>query len=116
VERSAGYDERIVHGEAVGLGLSLAFRLSAALGLCPPGDAERVARHLAAVGLPTGFADIPIPMTAAGLVEAMAQDKKVKDGVLRFVLVNRIGEAFLSTGVEPAALAAFLAHEGLPPS
>ncbi|MBJ3774201.1 3-dehydroquinate synthase [Acuticoccus mangrovi] len=116
VERSAGYDDRVVHGEAVGLGLALAFRLSVALGLCPPEDAARVARHLQAVGLPTRFADVPVPLDATSLTAAMAQDKKVKDGVIRFILVNRIGDAFVSNGVDPGALAAFLAAEGLAPS
>ncbi|WP_439648295.1 3-dehydroquinate synthase [Acuticoccus kalidii] len=116
VERCAGYDGRIVHGEAVGLGCAVAFRFSVALGLCPAEDAERVARHLDIVGLPTRFDQIPVPLTAKGLSEAMTQDKKVKDGIIRFVLVNAIGEAFVSDGIAPERLAAFLKDEGLPPS
>jgi 3-dehydroquinate synthase len=116
VERCAAYDARIVHGEAVGLGLALAFRLSATLGLCRQDEAARVARHLRAAGLPTTFADLPVPMTAEAIAGAMAQDKKVRDGIIRFVLVNRIGDAFVSDGVDPETLAAFLTHEGLPPS
>ena len=116
VEACAGYDDRVVHGEAVGLGLALAFRLSAALGLCPRDDAMRVGRHLATVGLPTTFQDIPVALSAAPLMAAMQQDKKIKDGVVRFILVNRIGDAFVSAGVDPSGLAAFLKDEGLPPS
>lgn len=114
VERIAGYDGRVVHGEAVGLGLCLAFRFSHTLGLAPAGDAERVAAHVARVGLPTCFDDIAVEMTAPALIEAMAQDKKVKDGVIRFILVRGIGSAFVSDGVPPDALAAFLAAEGVP--
>jgi len=114
VERCAGYDGRIVHGEAVGLGLALAFRLSVALGICPREDAGRVEAHLAAVGLPTSFRDVPVCLGAAELAAAMQQDKKVKDGVIRFVLARRIGDAFVSSGVAPDALAAFLVSEGLP--
>jgi 3-dehydroquinate synthetase len=73
-----------------------------------------VAGHLAAVGLPTRFADVSVPLGAAELTAAMAQDKKVKDGVVRFVLAHRIGDAFVSSGVAPEALSAFLADEGLP--
>lgn len=115
VERCAGY-QGIVHGEAVAIGLAVAFRFSVRLGLAPPADAERVAAHLRAVGLPTSFAASPVALTAAGLTEAMQQDKKVKDGIIRFILVHGIGKAYVSAGVEPAALAAFLAEEGLPPS
>jgi 3-dehydroquinate synthase len=113
VERSAGYDGRIVHGEAVGLGLALAFRFSVALGLCAEADAARVEAHLSAVGLPTRFRDLPVVPAAEDLVAAMQQDKKVKDGIVRFILVNRIGDAFVSDGVPPEALTGFLTAEGL---
>ncbi|WMS41605.1 3-dehydroquinate synthase [Acuticoccus sp. MNP-M23] len=116
VERCAGYDGRIVHGEAVGLGLALAFRLSVRLGLCPAEDAARVAAHLKAVGLPTNFADVPVPLGAEAVQHAMNQDKKVADGIIRFVLTRGIGEAFVSDGVPPEDIAAFLAAEGLAPS
>ena len=114
VERCAGYDGRVVHGEAVGLGLALAFRFSATLGLCPQDDAERVCAHLSMVGLPTRFGDLPVSLGRAGLIAAMQQDKKVKDGVIRFILVEEIGKAFVSSGVSAEALSAFLEAEGLP--
>ena len=114
VERCAGYDGRVVHGEAVGLGLALAFRFSQTLGLCPGQDTVRVERHLAAVGLPTTFDQLPVALDAPSLIAAMGQDKKVKDGVVRFILLNRIGDAFVSEGVPPEALRTFLHHEGLP--
>ncbi|RAH99263.1 3-dehydroquinate synthase [Acuticoccus sediminis] len=113
VERCAGYDGRVVHGEAVGLGLALAFRFSQTLGLCPGQDTVRVERHLAAVGLPTTFGALPVTFDAPSIIAAMAQDKKVKDGIVRFVLVNRIGDAFVSDGVAPEALRDFLTAEGL---
>ena len=116
VEQIGGYDGRVVHGEAVGLGLCLAFRLSARLGLAREVDAERVAAHLTAVGLPTRFADVPVRCTVPALQSAMAQDKKVKNGVIRFILTRGIGEAFVSDGVDPATIAAFLEDEGLPSS
>jgi len=116
IERCAGYDGRIVHGEAVAVGLCLAFRLSVRLGLAPPVDADRVARHLRDVGLPTAFGGLGAGFTAGEIQAAMAQDKKVKDGVVRFVLARGIGRAFVSQGVEPGLLAAFLEDEGLPSS
>ena len=81
-------------------------------GLCPSADAERVARHLAAVGLPTKLSDVPGgcgPVEA--LVEAMAQDKKVKAGALTFILARGIGRSFIARGVPAGDVAAFLTEE-----
>src|SRR4051794_2627646 len=113
LERIVGYDgARLIHGEAVAIGLALAFRFSARLGLCPTSDAERVARHLATVGLPTRLEDVPGGCgTAEALVEAMAQDKKVKAGALTFILARGIGQSFIAPGVEAEAVRAFLAQE-----
>ncbi|MEM9223449.1 MAG: 3-dehydroquinate synthase [Pseudomonadota bacterium] len=113
IEQCAGYDGRIAHGEAVGLGICLAFRLSTNLGICPRPDAERAAAHIAAVGLPTTFAQLPLRPSQPEIQSAMTQDKKVMDGVVRFVLVRGIGKAFVSQGVEPQIISKFLQEEGL---
>ena len=119
LERLAGYDAaRLVHGEAVGIGLALAFRFSARLGLCPPEDAARVARHLESVGLPTRIAAIPgLAPDVDGLLDAMAQDKKVVAGALTFILARGIGASFIATGVAVEDVRAFLLDElGAPAS
>jgi 3-dehydroquinate synthase len=54
LEAETGYSNTLLHGEAVAIGMVMAFDLSARLGLCAPDDAARLRRHLAAVGLPTG--------------------------------------------------------------
>ena len=59
LEAYAGYSDRLLHGEAIAIGMRLAFTFSVAAGLCPAGDAARVERHLAAVGLPVRIAAIP---------------------------------------------------------
>src|SRR5690606_31215039 len=59
LEAWTGYSDRLLHGEGVAIGMCLAFRFSEHLGHCPAGTAERVARHIAAVGLPTRISDIP---------------------------------------------------------
>jgi 3-dehydroquinate synthase len=112
LERIVAYDgARLVHGEAVAIGLCLAFRFSARLALCPPADAERVAAHLREVGLPTRLADVP---GGAGspddILSAMAQDKKVKAGRLTFILARGIGASFIAPGVEEGAVRKFLAE------
>src|SRR3984893_16193520 len=52
LEAATGFSDRLFHGEAIGAGMALAFEFSAARGLTPPADAERVKRHLGKVGLP----------------------------------------------------------------
>jgi 3-dehydroquinate synthase len=112
LEAYAGYSDRLLHGEAIAIGMRLAFAFSAEQGLCPAGDAGRVERHLAAVGLPSRIADIPgTPPSPARLLELMAQDKKVKGGRLALVLVRGIGQAFVERDVALGALNAFLARE-----
>ena len=109
LEALAGYDEALLHGEAVALGIVLAATLSVRLGYCPAADAERIRRHLAAMGLPTSRAAIPVPGLAPdAIVAAMARDKKVQDGRLRFVLLRGIGQAFAGAEVETAELLALL--------
>ena len=110
LERIVAYDgARLVHGEAVAIGLVLAFRFSASRGLCAPEDAERVRRHLAGAGLPTGLADVPGGFgSPEAILEAMAQDKKVKAGRLTFILAHGIGRAFIAEGVPSADVLAFL--------
>jgi len=111
LEAWAGYSGRLAHGEAVAIGMVLAFQLSEELGLCPNGVSDRVAAHLKAAGLPVRIADIAPggqgPATQE-LMTLMAQDKKVKGGKLTFILVRGIGEAFVANAVDPLQLQRFL--------
>jgi 3-dehydroquinate synthase len=113
LERMAAYESaRLVHGEAVAIGLCLAFRFSAAQGLCPAADAERVEAHLAATGLPTRLSRVPGGCgTAESLLDAMAQDKKVRAGALTFILARGIGRSFIAKSVDGATVRAFLAEQ-----
>jgi shikimate kinase/3-dehydroquinate synthase len=97
LEAETGYSEGLLHGEAVAIGLVLATELSAALGLCPPQDAKRIASHLEGVGLPIRIDGL----RAERLLARMQQDKKMRDGRLMFVLTRGIGKAFTSDDVPP---------------
>jgi 3-dehydroquinate synthase len=109
LEALAGYDESLLHGEAVALGIVLAATLSVRLGLCPAADAARIRAHFAAVGLPTARAAAGAGGFAAeALIAAMAHDKKAVDARPRFVLLRGIGRAFAGATVEPAELLALL--------
>ncbi len=109
LEAETGYDGSVLHGEAVAAGLVLAFELSARLGLCAPEDAQRIARHLRAVGLPAGPGDLGLGRTPATLHAHMAHDKKSRGGRVTFVLARAVGETFLCDTVEPAEVEAVLA-------
>ena len=113
LERLTHYDgDRLVHGEAVAIGIALAFRFSAAQGLCPAADAARVAAHLQAAGLPTRIADVPGWTDAADTVlDAMMQDKKVTRGRLALILARGIGRSFVAPDVQVGAVKDFLDGE-----
>jgi 3-dehydroquinate synthase len=112
LEAWAGYSDRLLHGEAVAIGVCLAFELSRELGLVDAASVDRVVAHLADLGLPTRIADIPggTGPDAATLTAIMAQDKKVRDGKLTFILVRGIGDAFVSRDVSAAMAQDFLAR------
>ena len=96
LEAATGYSQRLLHGEAVGIGLVLAFEASARMGLCAQEEPGRVAAHLERMGMKRRLADIPGELPEAeGLIALMAQDKKVRAGQLTFVLARGIGEAFV---------------------
>jgi 3-dehydroquinate synthase len=112
LEAAAGFSGRLLHGEAISLGLVLAFEFSARRGLLPGAEAERVARHLAAVGLPTHLSAVAeLRPDADQLMNLIAQDKKVQRGRLTFILARGIGKAFVAPDVDAAEVRAFLVEK-----
>lgn len=109
IEAEAGIGT-ILHGEAVALGLVLAFRFSAETGICPRSDADRVAAHFAACELPTRLADVGLAGRGGALAKWMERDKKNRAGRIALVLAHGIGRAFLDHSVDSRRLAEFLAH------
>jgi 3-dehydroquinate synthase len=100
---------RLVHGEGVAIGMVLAHEFSARLNLASPDDARRVESHLQAVGLPTRMSDIPGQLPPAEvLMDAIAQDKKVKGGKLTFILTHGVGQSFVADDVPQAEVLSFL--------
>jgi 3-dehydroquinate synthase len=95
IEHCQGYGEWL-HGEAVAAGMILAARLS---GL-PVDDIDRMTRLVAAAGLPTEPPAIPVD----AWFEAMGMDKKVQDKQLRFVLLDAIGAARISSDYDDSRL------------
>ena len=111
LEAATGFGPGLLHGEAVAIGMAMAFALAAHLGLCPEEDVRRATAHMAAMGLPVHPACLALPALDADLLMAhMARDKKVVDGRIALVLPRAIGDAFLTRETAPARLRAWLAH------
>ena len=110
LEAATAYDgSRLVHGEAVAIGMVLAHEFSARLNLASPDVAKRVEAHLRAVGLPVSMADIPGELPGPErLMEAIAQDKKVKSGKLTFILTRGLGQSFVADDVAASEVQSFL--------
>ena len=112
LEAAAGFSDRLLHGEAIAIGILLAFDFSVRLGLTSPRDADRVRRHWTAIGLPTRIDDIRGDAASAdALMQLIAQDKKVARGKLTFILARGIGQAFIARDVDPAEVRKFLSEQ-----
>jgi 3-dehydroquinate synthase len=111
LEAETGFSDTLLHGEGVACGMALAFRFSAAQGLCSDDDARRVSKHLAAAGLPTTLAAAQVDASGATLVGHMAHDKKMEGGKLPFLLARGIGRSFLAKDVDLGEVARFLDGE-----
>ena len=110
-ESLSGYDGRLLHGEAVGIGMVQAAELSVRSGHLPAGTTERVRRHLSVLGLKVTPAEVTNQGFAAeAVIAAMRRDKKVVDGSINFVLLRRLGEAFVSGDVDLSVLRELLEH------
>ena len=109
LEAETGYSSALLHGEAVAIGMVMAFDLSVRLGFCRPEEADRLRRHLAAVGLATDLSDLPqVDWNAERLLGHMRKDKKVSDGRLTFILARSLGEAFVTQEVPESEVLALL--------
>ncbi|WP_406604030.1 3-dehydroquinate synthase [Bartonella gliris] len=110
LETATGYDpNRLIHGESVAIGMILAHQFSAQLNLISPTLTQRVETHLKAVGLPTKLKDIPGKLPdAEALMTLIAQDKKVSQNNLTFILTRGLGQSFIAKNVSPEAVLTFL--------
>jgi 3-dehydroquinate synthase len=111
LEAETGFSDRLLHGEAVALGMVLAARYSARRGEITHRDAERAANTIAAAGLPASLAALGLTCTGAALVEHMRHDKKAEGRTLPFLLLRALGDAYVARDVDLADIAAFLNGE-----
>ena len=101
LEAVTGYSEQLLHGEGVSIGCMLAFEVSAAMGFTSLEAAKRVKSHLRRVGLKSELREISssLPPTEK-IIQEMFKDKKVNNGVVNFIMVKDIGEAFVTDEVD----------------
>lgn len=112
LEAANGYGPELLHGEAVGTGMALAYRYSARAGLMTSDDAEKAVRLIADSGLETELSQLPGgPYPAAALVDAMRQDKKVRAGRVPLILARGLGESFIYPDADLQDVQAFLQEE-----
>ena len=113
LEAFAGYDNTLLHGEAIAIGMVMAFELSERLGYCDKGAALRIEKHFKTAGLPTRIKDMPTKTRPASdfLLKSMAQDKKVQKGRLVFIMAHNIGKCFIDHNIDPDDLGAYLRQQ-----
>ena len=111
LETETGFSDRLLHGEAVALGMVLAARYSARLGDISLDDAARITAAIDVVGLPSEIAALGLDCSGERLAAHMLHDKKMDAGTLPFVLLRGIGYAYLDRKVDMADIAAFLSEQ-----
>jgi len=111
LEAETGFSDRLLHGEAVALGMVLAARYSARRGEISAADAERAAGAIALAGLPASLAALGLTCDGAALVDHMRHDKKAEATTLPFLLLRSLGEAYVARDVDLADIATFLDGE-----
>ncbi len=109
LEAETGFGDALLHGEAVALGMMLAFDFAVRLGIASGQDATRVRRHIERMGLPGELGAIGLAGKADALLAHMGKDKKVRDGRITLILPRRIGDAYVMRDAKSEELRAFLA-------
>ena len=100
IEAQTGFSNKVLHGEAVAIGLSLAFELSAKLDLCLVSDVKRIQTHFKLIGLPFRLSHLLDKYCEPdNLIKFMKNDKKNKDGKLTLILARGIGKAFVTNEI-----------------
>lgn len=99
IEAGMGYGKWL-HGEAVAAGMVLATHVSRRLGLIGQPDVNRIVDMLKRAKLPVDAPDLGVDR----YLELMGHDKKVVGGRMRFILLRKLGDAFISDHVDPEAL------------
>ena len=112
IEGYLNYDGKILHGEAVAIGIIMAFKLSLKMGYCSKNDYERVLEHFNVVGLPTSIKfsanKICDPLK---IWKIMQNDKKMYQNHLNFILPDKIGKCRIRKDIKISEVLSLLNEE-----
>jgi len=101
IEKEQGFGVWL-HGEAVAAGMAIAARISAGRGAIEPGTLAELTGFLQAFSLPT---HAPDGMGVDAFMSAMQGDKKVQAGKIRYVLLESLGNAYVTPGLDESEIA-----------
>ncbi len=101
---------RLLHGEAVSIGMVVASRLATQLGCMSAAEDARQRRLLEKLKLPVSLA--PLKVSVNAVLTAMLRDKKREAGKLRFILPKKIGQVEIRNGLEQNRLRQILLESG----
>ena len=109
IESFGKFNGTIIHGEAVSIGICLAFKLSTELGYCSHSETERVFNLFKKLTLPTSLKDIKsLSITPLEMLKKFKYDKKNKNDQLTFILNKKIGKSFIKNNMDENILTEFL--------
>ena len=101
IESASQYDGTILHGEAVSLGILMAYKTSMMKGICSNEQVNIVERHFKKIGLKTTFGSLlRKKLNANLLIDLMKNDKKVKQGYINFIIPNKIGQVSIRSDID----------------
>lgn len=101
LEAETGFSDTLLHGEAVGIGMVMACRLSAAMGLVDRTLETELMAHFTALGMKAEPKDVKTEWRAARIATHFASDKKAEGGALTFVVLQAVGNAAVAKKVDP---------------
>lgn len=108
LELDAGYGGDLLHGEAVSVGMDMAFGYCADAGICSHKDAAKVTAHLQKLDMPYIASETKRFADPEKLTHYMGQDKKNEAGQITLILAKAIGEAFVQKKVERTTVKDYL--------
>ena len=112
IEYFGNHDGKIIHGEAVSIGICLAFKLSNFLGFCCQDDVQRVENLFEKFHLPTSLVNFKnLSLSSKKMIERFKFDKKSKQNQLTFILNKGIGKSFIHNNINIHDLIQFLDKE-----
>lgn len=102
LEAETGFGDKLIHGEAVAIGMVMACRLSARMGLIGAEVEQELAAHFKALGMLAVPRDVKHKWKADAIASHFSEDKKAENGALTFVVLKALGDAQVAKHVDAA--------------